>query len=819
MKKMIYLFMSVLSIMLMLMICQNVQAQEAFYIYRNDGGFNGFFFDDVKSISYSKYDLDSLEHDVYVVQDIELSDTIYRIPLAAIDSVGFQQPEIIINENLYEINGADKRLITGSLGYYFEGEDNYTIKWSSSNSLIRIPEPGMIIYNREWKSNSSYTQHTEVIDDGPFVGRVVSVSGPESSGYLNLSWYTVVCEPIEDISEVFEQLISVEQLGTDKSGKIIRRMAGLDNVRRRVSDSKDFTVLNLEGHFPFSRGNDDFEVKVSLDLALKVHANVAYNISRRDIHISVTLKEDAEVGVSFSAKANLEDVTTWHVGGLPVYFPSILPIFQIDPSPEAFIKTTGDLSVTVSTPKFAYHGTQFFHLGTDGVYGSVNNDPTSPGDGNKDNGWGFSVALNGSLQAGSNFPMKLETNRWAEKAIYAAVGADVFVGPKLSASFAIDPVAAAKGELYPALSNTMIKLSPVCAVYEGIAEYSFRNKKKTKSKFFEGETSFFDVELKLFPDFETNVVTQQPVSGKNFTSTVMADIFPRGYSLPYVVGLAAYNAKKELVSKSYKTPIEGESSRNHEHTYAFYNTYEKLSSQVEVMDGTYSIVPLIRAFGYDVPVFSSGVEVRRDMQPYMVFPQQNETEGDGDPSTGFIAIVGLTPDDEVEFEMVRSMTYTHEKKETWTWVDKASSQYTSTIEYDRENTTEGAGGASFEDSGYYSGLVVDGKSTGIWATLGPETARAKLYFLTNHCRSTYTETGIYPFYPSQVPDEGCSRTFSCHYEACTYRAKITRPDGRVFYTDEFHLCGYSKETLSGGQIVYNFKYPSDYADSYVTFRY
>ena len=80
----------------------SLQAQEAFYIYRNDGEFNGFFYDDVKSMRLSKTDLDLTERDEYVVQEIETEDTIYRIPLCAIDSIGFQQPEIIMKK-MYDL--------------------------------------------------------------------------------------------------------------------------------------------------------------------------------------------------------------------------------------------------------------------------------------------------------------------------------------------------------------------------------------------------------------------------------------------------------------------------------------------------------------------------------------------------------------------------------------------------------------------------------------------------------------------------------------------------------------------------------------------
>ena len=47
---------------------QEIEDAEAFYIYRNDGDFNGFFYEDVKSMRCSKLDLEGVEHDEYVVQ-------------------------------------------------------------------------------------------------------------------------------------------------------------------------------------------------------------------------------------------------------------------------------------------------------------------------------------------------------------------------------------------------------------------------------------------------------------------------------------------------------------------------------------------------------------------------------------------------------------------------------------------------------------------------------------------------------------------------------------------------------------------------------
>ena len=77
-----------------------IQAQtetSAFYIYQNDGHFDGFFYGQVQRISYSKVDTLGIEHNDYVSQEIVTEDSTYRIMLIAIDSVSFVQQEIIIN--------------------------------------------------------------------------------------------------------------------------------------------------------------------------------------------------------------------------------------------------------------------------------------------------------------------------------------------------------------------------------------------------------------------------------------------------------------------------------------------------------------------------------------------------------------------------------------------------------------------------------------------------------------------------------------------------------------------------------------------------
>lgn len=82
---------------------ENIMAQETFYVYRKDKSVNEFFYDKVESIKLSKTDANSEEREKYVIQEIAMADSICRIPLAAIDSVGFQLPLEKVESELDEM--------------------------------------------------------------------------------------------------------------------------------------------------------------------------------------------------------------------------------------------------------------------------------------------------------------------------------------------------------------------------------------------------------------------------------------------------------------------------------------------------------------------------------------------------------------------------------------------------------------------------------------------------------------------------------------------------------------------------------------------
>ena len=160
------------------------QTQDALYIYRNDGGFNAFFFRDIQRIAYSKVDTLGVEQEDYVVQEVYAMDSVFRIPMSAIDSVAFVTPETKYKQDVAHTTESD-------LWNYVTATDSVT--WL----LLRSDTPSAIIPKVGDKIVT--LNQTNMLPAG-FVGRVASVQN-ESGGIR------VNCGAV-NLTEVFDQYVS-----------------------------------------------------------------------------------------------------------------------------------------------------------------------------------------------------------------------------------------------------------------------------------------------------------------------------------------------------------------------------------------------------------------------------------------------------------------------------------------------------------------------------------------------------------------------------------------------------------------------------------
>ena len=214
---------------------------EAFYIYRNDGGFNAFFRDEVDSITYSNYDADSIWYDDVVTQVVYTPDSTYCIPLAVIDSVGFVTPETVYQPGVKVID---------ELSDYVVSSDSLSFILALSTPKNLVPKAGDKVVT---------TLQSDGFPEG-FFGGVTSVS--TSSDGIHIE-----CERVS-ITDIYEVFYGTTQSMTYAGGGTPKRIRGLDGKNK---------ITIRPGRFPLDlRETITAEYSITEDLALDFTPDLAF---------------------------------------------------------------------------------------------------------------------------------------------------------------------------------------------------------------------------------------------------------------------------------------------------------------------------------------------------------------------------------------------------------------------------------------------------------------------------------------------------------------------------------------------------------------
>lgn len=473
----------------MQLMAQEVEIGDAFYIYRNDGDFNGFFYDRVQEMRFSRYDLDSLEHDEFVVQDVITADSIYRIPLAAIDSIGFVQPEIILNPKLYlsTDRGLDPYI-------YDLVPTALFLKDETPEDLI--PKVGDVLIVPT--SPIEYNDTGQVRDKG--MGGTVTSVFRFRQGY---GW-RIDCEPIKDLHEVFIQFISTEELFTDEAGQSRRRVA----MPRKVSGGADVPIININSTLKKELVEN---LMLDLDYGLYLGVEVDYNITWRSFFLKTAVKKRLTVQPTLTASGTLGKYNKDYnlIAKAPVIlFPAACPILQFDPLPKLFFTAQGTINASLKMPKVGLSSTETFIVSDDGVgynFNLKNEGDTFGKDGlagflsNSDMG----ISFEGLLYAGVKVQIGIRSIEWVKECVDTYLGVDLSIGPRVSGnvSFSVHDLFK-DGGMYPALSNSKITGSPLYLNAEAKATWDFIWTDPEHETFAEIGTGFFEMEYYALPKIE-----------------------------------------------------------------------------------------------------------------------------------------------------------------------------------------------------------------------------------------------------------------------------------------------------------------------------
>lgn len=475
------------------LISQAQGVNDAFYIYQNDGHFNGFFFDEVKEIRYSKLDTLNNEHSDYVSQEIVTADSTYRIMLAAIDSVGFVQPEIKMNERVYD------------LGDYYS---DWAV-WSHEGQTFLLYNPygelgelrvGDIIFN-----NAPY-------DEDPYAGKITSLSNT-SIDYrgTTINALRVTLEPVTDIHDIFQQFTTIEQYSATEDGRLLsRRVAGMPHmgvgkyapesiVRTRRADywTKDLLNFSFSGGVQLNESNPEVNLIPSIEGKFNIRAE--WDLPQY-IGITTTAYYGLGIGLEVDGVIGKDKELNPPLDGLvTIPLPAAAPLFQLELLPNLFLRGEAHIKFALQSPKYRgkvwtkfevqdylpaikFGATQSNTVEneTDQEYHAEPNDASA------------SLSFEGWAQLGAKFPIKLKANTLLSYIFDCGVGITLYVGPKITAQFALDAGNLAVGDrtLYNTIKDTKISLNPISCDFKANGYFK---------KFWSGDLKEISYDLSLKP--------------------------------------------------------------------------------------------------------------------------------------------------------------------------------------------------------------------------------------------------------------------------------------------------------------------------------
>ncbi len=619
----------VLAAVLLLLGAQNMQAQEAFYIYRNDGDFNGFFFDQVSRISYSKIDLDSIEHDVYVIQEVETADSLYRIPLASIDSVSFVQPEIKFSPKLKNLAGtaanhfaAPKhgnlhRAATGeAMSDWVTSKSGQFLYFAANTPKNLLPQVGDVLvdyYNPLFKSD-------EYVADEDYSG----FSGKVTASFEGNNCWVVRTEEVTSLGDIFEQFVTTEEVYYDEKNNIRRRLAGWDDeASRRAGGGGAASLVDFEGTLKRDFEVGSAKIGVEVGVGMKVRMAATYNISATNLFIKAIVREDFKMQGSVSGKFDSDE--EFEITGLPKYlssikFPAAAPIFQTRPLPTAFLRVKGEMGAKLDLPEVNFGAKQVIVFDTDNfpmmsascsmVEPSEDEEPKNPLDNTE-----VTLYMNGSVQTGIKLTSNVETNDWIDRVFKAGIYADFYLGPQVDGQIELktslaDLAAGNLPSLYSSMKDSHLSLTGLAANIEVKGKLKVFNDDDDQT-FFEVNRKFLESTRYLFPELTGTTAKYDSGSGL-ISGTVKAS---RMVFVPSTLGAAIYNAEGTCLDKSFATFNYFLSGKNNEYEYSFKQPC-----------GRYRVRPILKTFGAEIDVDDPLAEREVVVTPILVHGKAEKTD-------------------------------------------------------------------------------------------------------------------------------------------------------------------------------------------------
>lgn len=488
----------------------SLQAQQAFYVYRNDGMINGFITSDIDSMQCSRLDMDSLLHADFQVQEIYTPDSIYRIPLTVIDSISFVTPEPVYQPGVVQI---DK-----SWYPYLIAATDSSLTFSKDVPSELLPAIGQVVVTDRYE---------EPLSTG-FSGRVVSVEQTED-GILCVFEGVGLCD-------IYERLLVADKAesynGEDEPAAIRTKGFAYGFGKKFRLPPLCTLEVPLKELFDIEEGDDLTIIGTLTDPSLVIDYFICVgepNI-KDYVKFKIWFKSEGEMEAKIATSASLapDPITV---------LPIPIKVWGIDGHLDLglFFKLSGEVNAQGSFP-FYIDWTEGFEYSEDKGLKRLN-DRGNTFDW-KEPQWALN--LDGSVFAGVS--AKFYAGLLSTKA--ANVDVTACFGPELAASFTLasqDEGIGISDSMYELLQDTKVTSSLKLNIEPG---YQIGLTKR-KTFGFNVSFSFLETERPLVPRISNPVWTPESENTGSLTADVSEDSF-----VPVKLGWGLYE-NDELVSKEY----------------------------------------------------------------------------------------------------------------------------------------------------------------------------------------------------------------------------------------------------------------------------
>lgn len=385
---------------------------EAFYIYRNDGQFNAFFRDEVISIEYSYEDTDGNTYDEIVTQIVNTADSVYKIPLATIDSVSFVQPETEYKPDVI-------RMDENWLSYVVSVSDDAII-FKETTPTTLLPIVGQVIVAETFESP---------FDTG-FSGRVTQLT-------TNADGIVCLVDPVS-LSDIYEHIVSVgisASEGEESPLHISRRIWGMD-----TDTGVRFPLPNID----LALG--PVTLSCVPNVVLKYIVCVGEPNMKNYVDIRVQHNYQGAVKLDCNLEKEYKPEPNWNKNFIPIKtsIPGLYGKIMFG----TYVRASGAVKLSATQP-FTIEGVVGFVYSDDKGLTGVNNWSSSMLDTE------ISLSIDGSISAG--VAVRLQFGIFHERLASADVTA--YLGPKISGNLALSSSGIIDKSLYSAIKDSEITLS------------------------------------------------------------------------------------------------------------------------------------------------------------------------------------------------------------------------------------------------------------------------------------------------------------------------------------------------------------------------